>query len=118
MTDLKNTEEPEVIEPIVEKLDDKIAKLNSSRVYKKITPRGTIDWYIKWVVSVIVLVAVMCRSVEEIPKIYDIVLSFFGCAGWAVVGYMWHDRALLLLNGVLCVVLGISILRWAAVMLG
>ena len=28
------------IDPIQEKLDDKIKKLSSSRVYKKITPRG------------------------------------------------------------------------------
>ena len=37
------------IEPIREKLDDKIAKLNSSRVIKKITPRGDLSWYVKWV---------------------------------------------------------------------
>jgi hypothetical protein len=104
----------EQIEPITEKLDDKIAKLNSSRVFKSITPKGTLDWYIKWIASAIVLVAVMCRSVEEIPKIYDVVLSFVGCLGWGIVGYMWHDRALVLLNGVLTVVLGISILRWLA----
>jgi len=104
----------EQIEPITEKLDDKIAKLNSSRVYKKVTPKGTLDWYIKWIASAIVLVAVMCRSVEEIPKIYDVALSFVGCLGWGIVGYMWHDRALVLLNGVLTVVLGISILRWLA----
>jgi hypothetical protein len=35
------------IEPIKEKLDDKIAKLNSSRVYKKITPRGDLSWFIE-----------------------------------------------------------------------
>ena len=29
----------ETVEPYVEKLDDKIKKLNSTRVYKKITPR-------------------------------------------------------------------------------
>lgn len=119
MTDLKNTNDNlETIEPIVEKLDDKIAKLNSSRVYKKITPRGTIDWYIKWAASAFVLVAVMCRSVEEIPKIYDVMFSFIGTVGWGVVGYMWHDRALLLLNAVLTVMLGISILRWAAMLIG
>ena len=104
----------EQIEPITEKLDDKIAKLNSSRVYKKVTPKGTLDWYIKWIASAFVIAAVMCRSVEEIPKIYDVVLSFVGCLGWGIVGYMWHDRALVLLNGVLTVVLGISILRWLA----
>ena len=30
----------ETVEPYVEKLDDKIKKLNSTRVYKKITPKG------------------------------------------------------------------------------
>ena len=40
----------ESIEPIKEKLDEKIAKLNSSRVFKKITPRYDLSWYIKWTV--------------------------------------------------------------------
>ena len=38
-----------MIEPIKEKLDDKIKALNSSRVYKKITPRGDLSWYLKWI---------------------------------------------------------------------
>ena len=42
------------IEPIQEKLDDKIKKLNSSRVYKKVTPRGDLSWYIKWASSMII----------------------------------------------------------------
>jgi hypothetical protein len=102
------------IEPIVEKLDDKIAKLNSSRVYKKVTPRGDLSWYVKWIASAFILIAVMCRSVEEVPKIYDVMLSFVGTVGWAWVGYLWHDRALLLLNAVLCVILGTSIIRFLA----
>lgn len=105
-------EQTEAIEPIVEKLDDKIAKLNSSRVFKKITPKGDLSWYIKWTASLFILLAVMCRSVEEVPKIYDVFLSFAGTIGWAWVGYLWHDRALLLLNTVLCVILGTSILRF------
>jgi hypothetical protein len=95
-----------------EKLDDKIKALNSTRVYKKVTPLHTTDWYIKWASSIIILFAVMCRSVPEVPKIYDIVLSFVGCGGWFIVGYIWHDRALILLNGVLCLMLGASILRF------
>ena len=43
----------ETVEPYVEKLDDKIKKLNSTRVYKKITPKGDITWYVKWVLSLI-----------------------------------------------------------------
>lgn len=95
-----------------EKLDDKIKALNSTRVYKKITPKGTLDWYIKWISSGIIILAVMCRSIPEVPKIYDIVLSFIGTAGWFWVGLIWHDRALIVLNAVLCLVLGTGILRF------
>ena len=94
------------------KLDDKIADQKSTRVQKKITPLHTTDWYIKWAASGVILLAVMCRSVEEVPKIYDLVLSFVGCSGWALVGYLWHDRALLMLNSVLLFVLGTGILTY------
>ena len=100
-----------MIEEWKPKLDDKIKALNSSRVYKKITPKGDISWYVKWVASVFILIAVMCRSVEEVPRIYDVVLSLIGTIGWAWVGYLWHDRALLLLNGTIVVFLGMSLLR-------
>lgn len=96
------------------KLDDKIKELNSTRVYKKITPKGDLSWYIKWSASVVILLAVMCRSVPEVPKIFDLVLSFHGCAGWLVVGMLWHDRALICLNGVLLFILGSGILTYIA----
>ena len=41
-----------------EKLDDKIKALDSTRVFKKITPKGDLSWYIKWTASVIIL----CKS--------------------------------------------------------
>ena len=100
-----------MIEEWKPKLDDKIKALNSSRVYKKITPKGDLSWYVKWVASIFILIAVMCRSVEEVPRIYDVVLSLIGTIGWAWVGYLWHDRALLLLNGTIVVFLGMSLLR-------
>ena len=67
----------ETVEPYVEKLDDKIKKLNSTRVYKKITPKGDITWYVKWVATILVIVAVICRSLEL--HIYDMVFSLIGC---------------------------------------
>lgn len=94
-----------------EKLDDKIKALNSTRVYKKITPKYDLSWYIKWTASLFVLIGVACRSVEEVPKIYDVYFSFIGVTGWFLVGMLWHDRALILLNGVLFFMLLISILR-------
>ena len=55
------------IEPIKEKLDDKIAKLNSSRVYKKVTPRHDLSWYIKWASSVTLIFAMLFTSVNIFP---------------------------------------------------
>ena len=55
------------IEPIKEKLDDKISKLNSTRVIKKITPRYDLSWYIKWTGSLFLIVAMMMTSANVFP---------------------------------------------------
>ena len=55
------------IEPIQEKLDDKIKALNSSRVYKKVTPRGDLSWYIKWASSVTLIIAMLFTSANLFP---------------------------------------------------
>ena len=75
---------------------------NSNRIVKSVTPYGGADWYIKWIASIIVLFAVAIRS-AGVPElmIWDLFLSWIGAVMWAVVGFMWKDRAILLLNGVL-----------------
>ena len=75
---------------------------NSARIVKSATPYYTADWYIKWIASIIVLFAVAIRS-SGVPElmIWDMFLSWIGAAMWALVGFMWKDRAILLLNGVL-----------------
>ena len=95
------------IEPIKEKLDDKIAKLNSSRVIKKITPRGDLSWYIKWVSSMFIIFAMATASADMYP--YNLFLQFVGLAGWLIVGMLWHDRALIFLNafGIAIILTGI-----------
>ena len=85
---------------------------NSARIQKSVTPKYTPDWYIKWIASIIVLFAVAIRS-AGIPElqIWDVFLSWMGAAMWAVVGWMWKDRAILLLNGVLALMLFSGLLR-------
>lgn len=92
------------IEPIKEKLDEKIKQLNSSRVYKKITPKGDLSWYVKWISVVLILIATVARSIGTMPHV-DMWFGLFGTLGWAWVGYLWHDRALLVLNVVLVTLL-------------
>ena len=42
---------------------------------------------------------------------YDLVLSFIGTVLWVFVGYLWHDRSLIVLNGILAFVLIIGIAK-------
>jgi hypothetical protein len=72
---------------------------NSKRIFKSATPKYTIDWYIKWVASAFVLVAMSMRGVEGFAMA-DLILSTVGIALWFVVAVLWKDRALILLNGV------------------
>ena len=86
------------IKPIREKLDEKIAKLNSSRVYKKVTPKGDLSWFIKWVASIFLIIGMILASVNLFP--YNIMVASIGVLGWLIVGILWHDRALIVLNAI------------------
>ena len=69
-------------------------------------------WYVKWIATVLVIIAVACRSVDEIPKIYDVAISFVGTILWLWVALQWKDRALIILNSVMVFMLGVSLLRY------
>lgn len=69
-------------------------------------------YYAKWIATVLVLIAVACRSVEEIPRIYDVVFSWIGTGMWLYVSLAWKDRALILLNAVMSFMLFVSLLRY------
>jgi hypothetical protein len=67
----------------VDEIEDKIEALEESlSAVKKVTPLHDATWYVKWISVAFVCVAVLCRSVEEVPKIYDVVFSIVGTAGW------------------------------------
>jgi hypothetical protein len=41
----------------------------------------------------------------------DVWFSFIGTGGWLLVGILWKDRALIMLNAVIFTVLGQAIIR-------
>ena len=62
------------------KLDDKIKELNSTRVFKKITPKGDLSWYVKWTASVLILIATCARATGVLPQV-DLWFGLFGTLG-------------------------------------
>ena len=68
-------------------------------------------WYIKWFATIMVLIAVICRSVPEVDKFWDLLFSLIGTFGWLYVGLAWKDRALIMLNAVIVVMLTSGLLR-------
>ena len=75
---------------------DEIA--NSNRIQKSATPKHDVSWYVKWVASCFILSSMSIRGIEGL-QFYDTILSLVGVTGWMVVGLLWKDRALILLNG-------------------
>jgi hypothetical protein len=50
------------------------------------------------------------RSVQGFQEV-DLILSFIGCFMWTLVGLMWNDRALIVLNAVATFVLLTGIIK-------
>ena len=71
---------------------------HSSRIVKSATPKHDLSWYVKWASSIVVLIALSMRGIDGL-QMYDLMLSIVGLAGWLWVGFLWKDRALILLNG-------------------
>ena len=70
---------------------------NSKRIFKSATPKYTVDWYLKWVASIFVLVAMSYRGINSDIDLY---LSIIGIGLWLIVSIIWNDRALITVNGV------------------
>ena len=69
----------------------------------KQTPTHTLDWYIKWIASIILVVGVILTSNNIYP--YNLMVHAVGMFGWFIVAIIWNDRALLVINAVSLVLL-------------
>jgi len=75
---------------------------NSKRIQKSATPKQDLSWYVKWTASCFILASMSIRGIPEPSylQLLDTVLSLIGVTGWMIVGLLWKDRELILLNGV------------------
>lgn len=72
---------------------------NSNRIFKSATPKQDLSWYVKWTASLFILVGMSIRGLDGFQTM-DLSVSIVGVAGWLIVGLLWKDRALILLNGI------------------
>ena len=63
-----------------------------------------VDWYIKWIATIFLLIGMALRTTQEY-MFADIIVSLIGAMGWMIVAIMWKDRALTLLNVVATLIL-------------
>ena len=65
--------------------------------FKKLSPTHTKDWYVKWAASIVLIFAQALTSVGGLAP-FNLILFALGLSGWLLVGYWWHDRALIIVN--------------------
>ena len=75
----------------------------------KVTPYKDKSWYVKWIASFFILTAFVVRA-SALSNELDLILSFIGVVMWGWVGFMWNDRAILILNAVGGTILAVGIL--------
>ena len=64
----------------------------------KQTPTHTLDWYVKWIASIILVGGVILTSNNIYPL--NLMVHAIGMFGWFIVAIIWNDRALLVVNAV------------------
>ena len=77
---------------------------------KKVTPSRGLSWYLKWAGTIALLVGAACTSFEIVPL--NLFLSSIGCLFWLIVGILWLDRALIVLNTIVGCIYFIGLMRY------
>ena len=80
-----------------------------NRIYQKITPTHDLSWYVKWTSVVFVIAGWLLNSINLYP--YSVMIQVIGVTGWLWVGFLWHDRALIVLNSIGVTILGLGLLK-------
>ena len=65
---------------------------------RKITPSSGFCWYLKWLSTLLLLLGGLLAAANIVP--INFAVGALGMIGWAIVGFIWHDRSLIVLNAV------------------
>ena len=68
------------------------------------------DWWIKWFASIILIIGITTTALNMYP--YNMYFQFIGITGWLIVGIMWNDWALIVVNTVGSLILLIGIIHY------
>ena len=77
---------------------------------EKVTPIGDLSWYVKWGASYLALTGMLLTAVDLFP--YNLIFHCLGVVGWGIVGYLWHDRALIFINSIATFIFAVGILKY------
>jgi len=69
---------------------------------KKKTPTHDLSWYINWLATFTIIVGAVFNSFEIVP--YNLFVMASGVLLWLLVGLLWFDRALIVLNTAILVI--------------
>tara|TARA_R110000737_G_scaffold218035_1_gene234341 strand:+ start:979 stop:1233 length:255 start_codon:yes stop_codon:yes gene_type:complete len=79
------------------------------RSINKVTPTHDLSWYIKWTASFIIIIGMAMTSLDLTP--YNLGFHLVGVFGWLIVGILWHDRALMVVNSIAVFIFTMGILN-------
>jgi len=68
------------------------------------------DWYIKWFSSIVLIIGATTTAMNLYP--FNMYFQFVGITGWLVVGIMWKDWSLIIVNIVGSVIMLVGIIHY------
>ena len=77
-------------------------------VHEKIS--NGLDWYIKWYASIVLIIGAAVTALDMYP--YNMYFQFVGITGWLIVGIMWKDWALIVVNSIGSLILLAGIIHY------
>ena len=94
----KNEEKSEVIKERVENIEYYQDHENLTKTLTPTKEAHPLSWWIKWVSSIILIVAMIFTANNIYP--WNLFFHFVGIGGWLIVAVFWNDRALIVVNAV------------------